>query len=193
MVYVDKWYSSKSVLHELASQSRQRWGVSPECSCDGVCQPEATKAAEVQREAVVMGGRRDWNFGSWDADRWCFTFCCSSSMILLLHGNLQIRSWTHEQTQSSSSWFLVRLWIWKWPVVFLASPACSLPFWSSSSKLSASLSVWEFWGGKRGEGGEEPMCFMTGEELRGFGSTGGTGGRLWECVWGPRPSLFKVP
>lgn len=33
--------------------------VSPECSRDGMFQLEATKAAEVQRKAVVVSGGRD--------------------------------------------------------------------------------------------------------------------------------------
>lgn len=33
--------------------------LSPECSSDGVCVPEASQAAQVQREAVVMGGGGD--------------------------------------------------------------------------------------------------------------------------------------
>lgn len=43
--------------------------VSPECSSDGVSQAEASQAAEVQGEAVVMGGGRDGHFGSRDTDR----------------------------------------------------------------------------------------------------------------------------
>lgn len=94
----------------VVTQSRCRWSLSPECSSDGVCQPEASQAAEVQREAVVMGGGGDWHFGSWDTDRWCSTLYCSFSLILLLHRNLQIWSWIHEQTQCCSSW-PSKIWI----------------------------------------------------------------------------------
>ena len=43
--------------------------VSPERGSDGVSQAEAPQAAEVQGEAVVVGGGGDGHFGSGDADR----------------------------------------------------------------------------------------------------------------------------
>lgn len=41
---------------------------SPERSSDGVSQAEVPQAAEVQREAVVVGGGGDGHFGSRDTD-----------------------------------------------------------------------------------------------------------------------------
>lgn len=49
-------------------QLRLGGSLSPECDSDGVREAQVSQAAEVQREAVVMGGGGDGHFGSRDAD-----------------------------------------------------------------------------------------------------------------------------